>query len=395
MNTKRATPGSQASLRESNRARLVEAVKHHGGLTQVELAGATGLSPASVSNIVKELVAAGVLATSTTTRSGRRAQYVTLARTVGLVAGVHFGTRHLHVAVADATGLVLADQRMPLAADHRADAGLDRLALLLADMVDSLDASLEELLAVGLGIPAPFDSETGQVTSPGMLRGWGGVDVAQVMSRRIATPVFVDNDANLGALAELRQGAARGAQNAVYVSVSHRIGAGLVLGGEVYRGAIGTAGEIGHVTIDENGPICRCGNRGCLETFAGAHHLLEMLRGSHGALTLRDVIRLALDDDAGCRRVISDAGRHIGVALANLCNLLNPQRVVIGGELATAGELLLGPVRDAVARCALPSTAEAVEIVPSELGSEAELRGAVALAIDHAAVQVLAQTPLS
>jgi predicted NBD/HSP70 family sugar kinase len=393
VNTKRATPGSQASLRESNRARLVDAVKHHGGLTQVELAGATGLSPASVSNIVRELVTAGVLATTTTTRSGRRASYVTLARTVGLVAGVHFGIRHLQVAIADATGLILADQRMPLGSDHRADAGLDRLALLLADMVDSLDAGLDELLSVGLGVPAPFDTITGQVSSPAMLRGWGGVDIARVMSRRIATPVFVDNDANLGALAELRSGAARGASQAVYVAVSHRIGAGLVINGEVFRGAIGTAGEIGHVTIDENGPICRCGNRGCLETFAGAQHLLEMLRGSHGALTLRDVIRLALDDDAGCRRVIGDAGRHIGVALANLCNLLNPSCVVIGGELASAGDVLLGPLRDAVSRCALPTTAEAVEIVPSQLLGEAEIRGAIALAIDHVSVRAMAGAP--
>jgi predicted NBD/HSP70 family sugar kinase len=201
--------------------------------------------------------------------------------------------------------------------------------------------------------------------------------------------VFVDNDANLGALAELRTGAARDASQAVYVAASHRIGAGLVLDGDVFRGASGTAGEIGHVTIDENGPICRCGNRGCLETFAGAQHLLEMLRGSHGTLTLRDVIRLALDDDAGCRRAVADAGRHIGVALANLCNLFNPSMIVVGGELAAAGELLLAPLRDAVARCALPTTADTVEIVASELRGEAEIRGAVALAVDHVAVQAM------
>nr|WP_100348743.1 ROK family transcriptional regulator [Luteimicrobium subarcticum] len=393
MNAKRATPGSQTSLRESNRARIIEAVKHHGGLAQVELAGSTGLSPATVSNIVKELVAAGILQTTPSTRSGRRSQYVTLARNVGLVAGVHFGARHLRVAVADATGQVLADQRMPLGTDHRADAGLDRVALLLADMVESLDATLPELLAVGLGVPAPFDTSTGHVSSSSMLRGWGGVEIARVTSKRLGAPVFVDNDANLGALAELRQGAAKDVAQAAYVSVSHRIGSGLIINGEVYRGSIGTAGELGHVTIDEDGPICRCGNRGCLETFAGAQHLLELLRVSHGALTLRDVIRLALEGDAGCRRVVADAGRAVGIALANLCNLLNPSRVVVGGELARAGDILLDPIRETVGRSALPAASGALEIVPAELQGEAEILGAIALAIEHATVNVMANVP--
>ncbi|WP_265521691.1 ROK family transcriptional regulator [Oerskovia flava] len=364
----------------------MSAVQQRGSLTQIELAGVTGLSPATVSNIVKELTSAGVLHTSPSTRSGRRALQVTLARNLGLVAGVHFGTRSLRVALADASMQVLADQRMPLAPDHRADTGLRRAALLVAEMVESLDARPEELLAVGVGVPAPVDVRSGRIATVGMLRGWDGVAVTDVLAEELGTPVTVDNDANLGALAETRFGAAAGHDAVAYLRVSHGVGGGLVLGGRLVHGRAGVAGEIGHVTIDENGPICRCGNRGCLETFVGAPVLLGMLASSHGHLTLRDVIARAQEGDAGCRRVLFDAGQHLGVAAANLCNLVDPEIVVVGGQLAEAGEILLGPMRTVVEQRTVPSTAGPVEVVASRLGAAAEVRGALAVALDTAGV---------
>jgi predicted NBD/HSP70 family sugar kinase len=387
VNAKPPTPGSQSSLRESNRARIVEAIKHYGGLTQVELAGATGLSAATVSNIVKELAVAGVVHTSPSTRSGRRAMHVTLARTLGLVVGVQFALRHMRVALADASGTVITEHRLPLGNDHRADAGLDRAALLVADMLESVNATSAELLSVAIALPAPLDRTRGVVSSPGILRGWDDVAVAEVMERRVGRPVHVENDSNLGALAELRYGAAQGVRQAAYVRVSQRIGAGLIIDGQVYGGALGTAGELGHVTTDEDGPVCRCGNRGCLETRAGAHVLLEQLRGSHGVLTMREMIDAALDGDIGCGRVIADAARHIGVAVASLTNLLSPSMVVVGGDFARAGAMFLDPMRETVERCALPGVAESVEIVPGMLGDDAEIRGAIALAIDRAGIR--------
>ncbi|TDC25695.1 ROK family transcriptional regulator [Streptomyces sp. 8K308] len=394
MRTDRVTPGSQTSLREANRARIVSAVQRHGSLTQIELAGVTGLSPATVSNIVKELAASGVLHTSPSTRSGRRALQVTLARGLGLVAGVHFGSRSMRVALADAAMQVLADQRMPLAPDHRADAGLRRAALLVVEMLESLDAGPEELLAVGVCLPTPVDRRTGRVTTVGMLRGWDGVAVPEVLGEELAAPVAVDNDANLGAVAETRLGAAVGHENVAYLRVSHGVGGGLVMGGQLVHGRAGGAGEIGHVTIDENGPICRCGNRGCLETFVGAPALLGMLAASHGHLTLRDVILRAQDGDPGCRRVLSDTGQHLGVAAANLCNLVDPEIVVVGGRLADAGEILLGPMRTVMEQRTMPSTAGPVRVVASELGDAAEVRGALAVALDTARISgALGVTP--
>ena len=383
---KRRTPGSQTSLREANRGRIVDAVKKHGGLTQVELAGVTGLSAASVSNIVKELSGTGVLHTSPTTQSGRRAQNVTLAHALGLVVGVHFSTRHMRVALADVAHTVLAEHHVPLAKDHRADYELDKTAFLISDMLESVGATMAEVLAVGIALQAPLKRRTGTTARSGMLRGWDGVPVAEVMKRRLGRAVFVENAANLSALAELRMGAARGKNDAVFLEIGDSIGAGLILNGQVFSGHNGSAGEFGHTTIRENGPVCRCGNRGCLEAIAGGPAILENLKNTHGALKLNDVVSRAMAGDAGCVREIGDAGRHIGVAAANLCNLLDPERIVVGGELARAGELLLGPIRHATEHSVIVSDDSVPDIVQGQLGTRAATLGAIVYAVDQISV---------
>jgi predicted NBD/HSP70 family sugar kinase len=195
---------------------------------------------------------------------------------------------------------------------------------------------------------------------------------------------MVENDANLGALGETMWGAARGRRHAIYLKVASGVGAGLVLDGRLFRGAHGTAGEIGHVTMDESGSVCRCGNRGCLETIAGSGHLLRLLAPTQGDLDVDAMVSRARAGDAGCMRVLGDAGHAIGLAVGQLCNVLNPEMVVVGGQLAEAGEILLGPVRKAVERMGTPSTVGQVEVVPSILGRRAEVLGAVALVLASA-----------
>ncbi|MEV8134744.1 ROK family transcriptional regulator [Microbacterium aurantiacum] len=379
-------PGSQTSLREANRARVIESLKRHGRLTQVELAGSTGLSPATVSNIVKELTASGLLHTSFTSRSGRRATLVSLARQVGLVAGVHFSSRHLRIAIADATRTTVTQTTLPLPLDHRHDAELDRLSLLLGDMMESLGGSVSDLLAVGLALPAPIDPRTGMVSTPGLLRGWEGVDVAESLTSRIGRPVHVDSEANLGGLAEAREGAGRASRSSVFIRIGHTISAGIIVGGDLFRGVNGKAGQIGHVTLDENGPICRCSNRGCLETYAAGPALLSLFPPGEGMQRLGDLLQAAESGDGSSRRVIADAGRHIGVAAASLCNLFDPELIIVGGELGLAGELLMAPMRHSLERTALASADGLPEIVEASFGEWAETRGAIATALDQVAV---------
>ena len=235
---------------------------------------------------------------------------------------------------------------------------------------------------MGMGLPAPLLGESHLVGSSSILPGWVGVHADEQLAAALGHPVWVDNDANLGALAEMTWGAGRGARDLVYLKLATGIGAGIVVNGSIVCGAAGTAGEIGHTTVDEHGDVCQCGNRGCLETVASADTILRLLAPRQGdGLTLQEAIDTALAGDAGCRRVIGDAGRHIGVALANVVNLLSPERIVVGGELAGAGEVLLGPIRAAVERYAIESAAKATQIIPAGLGDRAEVLGAIALAV--------------
>ncbi len=384
--SRRAAAGSQTALREANRALVVGTVQQYGGLTQVELSAATGLSQATVSNIVRELLAAGVVDTAVTTRSGRRAQLVTLARRVGLVVGVHVGHRHLRVALGDFAHEVVAEQSLPLPYEHPSDTTLDRAALLVMDLLDRIGSDLDEVVAVGVGVPAPVDADTGMVSVPGVLRGWEGEHLGQVLSKRLARPVVVDNDANLGALAESTLGAARGYRDAVYVRVSYGTCAGIVINGRLHRGFAGTAGEIGHVQVDAAGHICRCGARGCLDTVVGAAALVEPLRAAHGSLALRDVIARTRAGDPGFARVVADAGALIGSVVAGLGTAVNPQCVVVGGELAQTGEVLLAPLREAARGRVLANRIAPLDVVPAALGQRAELVGALLLALRSADV---------
>ncbi len=375
--------GSQTSLREANRSAILESVKRYGGLTQVELVGSTGLSAATVSTIVKELTSSGLVEVRPTSRSGRRAQLVTVARRVGLAIGVQVGTRHLRVALGDFGGEVVADQTLPLPSEHRLDTTLDRTALLIVDLLERVGATLEELVGIAMAVPAPVDTSTGLISVRGVMRGWDDEPVAQVMSKRLGKPVWVENDANLGAVAEATLGAGRPFADVLYVRASHGMGAGIVLGGRLHRGFAGTAGEIGHVQVDPQGAICRCGSRGCLDTVVGADALLAPLAGSHGALTLRDVMHRAMAGDPGCGRVVADAGEAIGAVLASTAQALNPQVVVVGGELAETGEMLLDPMRRELRRGMLPNLIAPIDVVPAMLGQQAEVMGALATVLEN------------
>jgi predicted NBD/HSP70 family sugar kinase len=375
-----APPGSQASLREANRQRIVDALTTHGSLAQIELADITGLSPATVSNIVRELATANVISTTFGSRSGRRAVQVSLSRQDGLVAALVFSSRALDLVIADSAMTTVAERHVPLAADHRYDRELDRAALLVGDMIEGVGADLGELLTVTLAVPVPVDRETGRLAVPGLMPGWDGVDLAASLRARLDVPVIVESAATLGALAESRSGAAVGARVAVYVCVGHSIDSGIVIDGAPFRGPRGRAGQIGHVTLDEHGAICRCGNRGCLETVAGGRALLDLFAGIPGISRLSDLIGDAESGGAGARRAIADAGKHIGVAVASVANLLDPDVVVIGGELALTGETLLASVRHAVERSALDGGRE-LQVVGSGLEGRAEISGALIAAL--------------
>ena len=391
--------GSLTTLRELNRGRVIESLRELGVASRAEIARSTGLSPATVSTLVGQLVETGLVVDapqrlSRRSQGGRPPALITLDPAAGVAIGIDFGKRHLAVAVSDLSHEILAERWRTMHEDYDARAGMDGAVKLVDEALTRSGTEPDRVLGVGLGLPGPIHRSTGTVGSSAILPGWTDVRIAEVMSERLALPVHVDNDANLGALAELHWGAGHGASTFVYLKMATGIGAGLVIGGRLFHGAGGTAGEIGHTTVDEAGPICRCGNRGCLEMVAAAPALAELLRPTRGEVTGERVVELALEGDPGCRRAIADAGSYAGQAVANLCNLFNPERIVVGGSLGAAGEVLLGPLREAVRRRVIPSAVEDVEIVPGVLGDRAELLGAVALVLKEKEQGVVASQPL-
>jgi glucokinase len=302
------------------------------------------------------------------------------------------------------TKLLAGAVDMGLGVHHRVQrsvTGLDQSALLdtAVDAVEEARRSAgSEVAAVGFGIPCLIDQRSGRAVIAVNLP-LADIPFADVMAERLGMPVFVDNDANVTALAEHRAGAAFGTAEAVILTIGTGIGGGLILRGELYRGSIGAAAELGHTVIDMDGPPCQgnCPNRGCVEALASGTALArEALRLAHErpdsglATALADghelagplVTELAHDGDSAAIEAIELIGRRLGVAIASFVNIFNPEVVVVGGGVIAAGELLLGPAREVVAERALPPSRDEVRIVAAHFGVEAGMIGAAALAFD-------------
>lgn len=383
-----ATPGSQSALRRANERRVVDVLRREGTRTQAELARATGLSAASVSNIVRGLRTAGTVSVKNTSSNGRRARAVTLLRPPGTVVAVSFTADLIRVAIGDSNGTMLARQDIPydVAVDpHRA---VRRAVWLAETVLFGARIDLGTVASVVVSVPGPVDPDSGEVGSVSSVPRWTGFRPAEALAERLGLPVRVENDANLAVLAERERGAAQGAEHVIHLLLGEGVGAGILVSGDLFRGAGGTAGEVGHIALDPRGQVCRCGNRGCLETFVGASYLLNMLPRINGLsrepeqVGLSDLLSAAEEGDPGSRRIIAEAGQALGEGVAIMVNLFNPERVVVGGELAGAGDLLFTPMRSAMELGALGSAVERMELVPSGLGADAPLHGALRMAVD-------------
>lgn len=375
-------PGPGPAAPRDSRGLLLAALRREDGRTQVELARATALSPGTVSAAVASLEAEGLVRVTTTTRSGRRARSVRLATAGGVLAGVHCYLDEVRVLLDLGDG-VPVEHTVPLRGGHRAEHAVREARALLDRALRDTGTDPAAVAAVGVGVPAPVEVRSGRVAGAGVREGWGVMVAAPgLLAPAPGVPVVFDNDGNLGALAEARVGAGRGRRSVVHVAVSEGVSGGIVVAGDVVHGRSGTAGELGHLTIDPDGPVCSCGNRGCLQVYAGSRAVLDLLAGSHGPMTVPELLERAAEGDPGCRRVLSDVGRHLGTALASVCTVLDPDVLVVGGSMAAAGDVLLDPLREVLAERTSVTSGDVVEVVAGELGAAAPARGALLLARD-------------
>ena len=384
-------PGHSLAQLRGNNLRAVTGLLASGGpQSRADLARGSGLSRTTVSSLVTELLENG-LVVETSERgtpykggSGRPPLLVALALRPGGVAGVDIGHGHVRVAVSDRSARILAEADVVTDADPQGGATLDLAADLVRRVSEEAGIPAAELLVVGLCVPSPINRRSARVDQA-VLPGWNELAPADELGRRLGLPVVLDNDANLGAMAEHQHGAARGTTDVVYVKLASGVGAGLVLGGRLHRGVAGLAGEIGHVLSREHGDVCRCGSRGCLETEVSTSRLLNLLRPVYGVgLDLHGLLALDARGEPAVRRVLTDAGQTVGRVLAGICTTLNPGMIVVGGSLG-ASPTLVESIRAGVDRYARPEAAASVTVVSGRFGGRAEVMGALALAIGRAA----------
>jgi len=377
---------------------VLELVWHSDGITRAEIARVTGLARSTVSDIAAELLDTGLVfaAEEAPSDGGRPAVSLRFASDCRVVLGVDIGAGHVTVVLMDMAGRVLFSESESFAVRDDPD-GTAQMVGRMTERAISEAAEGRRLLGIGVGLPAPIDDSTPRVPDATVLPAWKGHTGLHDLADRLGVPLEVENDANLGAMAELWWGGAEGVRDFTFVKVATGIGAGHIVRGEIFSGAFGVAGEIGHITIEPDGELCVCGNRGCLTTVLGTRALIrEVERGRSryphsdlvtGEVTVDRLVAAAQKQDPLAVEVLEVAGRHLGDAVASLINLMNPAEVVIGGGISRVGELLLGPVRRVVASRTLVSSARSTRIRASTLGDRDVATGAatlvIASALDH------------
>ncbi|HEY8735596.1 MAG TPA: ROK family protein [Candidatus Dormibacteraeota bacterium] len=308
-----------------------------------------------------------------------------------MYVGIDLGGTQLRVAVADARGELRTIIRRPTEAHRGRRHVIEALIAAVDDALAEHGTRAASVRALGIGLPGPVDPRAGIVISPANLPGFINVPLNRILTQATGIRSFLHHDAHLAALGESVRGAARGASNLIYVTVSTGIGAGLILDGELYGGAHGIAGEVGHIVVQPGGPLCTCGNRGCVEAIASGTGIARAARESsrlEPASLLRglespsaaDVVRAARGGDAVAVAILDHAGQALGIAMGTLVNLFNPELIVLGGSVLNAGTLLLRPMRQAMHASSWKAARRGLRIVRPALGGDAGLVGAVEFA---------------
>lgn len=390
-----ATSGVR-ELRETNLSRTLSLIHRKGSISRAAIVRDTGLSATTVSLLANVLLESGFIRESGVGKSsgGRPPILLTFNYSFRYLLGIDMGATHLTVVLMNLAGDVAARCHRRYDVANEPAGTVELMLTLIDETLNEAGQSLDKVLGMGIGVPAPLEGEELNRPSGAILPRWEGFDLIGALAPTIAVPICVENDANAGAIAERWWGNGQEYENLAYIKLGTGVGGGLIVGGTIYRGDGGTAGEIGHTTVDLSGPLCRCGKRGCLESYVGAPALVERvaqlrLAASAGEdpvelESIQAIIEAAQAGDEQCHEVLEQAGHYVGVGIANLLNLLNPGLIVLGGEVAAAGDSFINAVRASVRERALSKAAREARICLSAVGPDAVAIGAATVMLEHA-----------
>ncbi|MFT7583165.1 MAG: putative NBD/HSP70 family sugar kinase [Myxococcota bacterium] len=386
----------RTEVRARNERLLLNLIWRDYPVSRAQLSRVTGLSRSTVSSIVGELADTGLVRFDGRgdSEGGRRPEMLGFDARILLLVGVELGATHVSVVVTDLLGQVLTYVNRPSDVRDDPHGALALLKRLVKSCLVQVDGSVQRIVGMGVAVASPVDRRDPGKLNVMVLPKWRGIDLIAHLQATFACPVFVDNDANVGALAELWWGAGADNRDLLYIKVATGIGVGHIVDGVIYRGASGFAGEIGHLALEPGGRPCPCGLDGCLATVAGSEALVAradaLIRGGRASvlgaadLDIDTLIAASVGGDAVARRVMAEAGVNVGRGVANLVNLMNPSTIVVGGGLTRAGAAFMNPLRETVRTSALWIALDDADIVTSRLGEREIAVGAATLVLDAA-----------
>ncbi len=396
-------------LRPSSRLlRLLKLIYERGEISRSDLVEKTGYSAFLVSKMCDELLRDRLVCETGPGNStgGRPPTLLSVNPELGVLVGLHIGTVNVRVAVTDLTGRTLAYQKAPSQSEAGPEAAIPHLISLVEQSLERAGAGRERLRGIGIGISGVLDRASGTTLFWPKVPQWVNVPVRQIFTEKFGTFVEVEDSPRTMALAERRFGAGSRAEEFLYVMVGAGTGSALFLNGHLYTGADGFAGEFGHLSVDHNGPLCSCGNRGCIETYVSASALIRNAQqavsqglaiqlwplsgGDLDRVSLELIARAASEDDRFSLSLLGAAGERLGAGIVGLVNLLNPELIIVGGGLAAAaGRFLMPSIERIVRERALTRTSAQTRIELSKLDETDWARGGALLVIENALERAL------
>ncbi len=393
MNKKTVDP---TNVREHNLSQIVKKIRADGPISRASLVRATGLSATTISSIVAELLKSGYVAETGEGKSsgGRRPILLAFQPDHKMVIGIDLGAAHITIALTNLQGNIKVIQSQKFNASEDPHGALEHICRQVDKLLDDKSVEPSDVLGIGIAAPTPLEGEKLDMLSPVILPKWEGIKLVPKIKETFGLPVYIDNDANAGAIAEKWWGSGRGISNLVYIKIGTGVGSGLIINNDIFKGTGGTAGEIGHTTINIQGPLCRCGNYGCLESFVSNLAILAETKKRlpdypnsilhQNSLTIETLIEAAKSQDRLAKDIILSAGRNLGIAIANLLNLVNPELIILGGDIVEAGELFVDAVRSTAFNRSISKAANEVTIMASKFKQISIVVGAATLAIYQA-----------
>ena len=383
-------------------AEVLRALRLRGRISRTEISNITGWSKAKTSQEIRGLVDKGYLVDvgEGASQGGRKPRLLRLNNGLGYVIGIDIGATSLELALADVGGRILQRRYEPADVRLKPEVVLGRCRELIEEMLDAQGSHPGQILGIGVGVPGPVDFARGVLVAPPLMPDWQDFPIRDFFKEFFPSVyVVVDNDVNIMALGEQRAGDGANVDHFIFIKIGTGIGAGIISNGKIHRGSDGCAGDIGHVCVDKDGPICRCGNTGCLEAMAagpaivekamqaaqnGSSPLLSQMRKANGGiLRPEDVNAACREADQAALEIIRSSGQMVGDVLATLVNFFNPSHIFIGGGIANFGNHLLVAIRQAVLRRSLPLATTRLSINFSRAGADTGITGAVALASEY------------